>query len=401
MQQRVSFIGRDGQTIAGVIHTPDSSETLAYALFAHCFTCTKNINSAVTIASALAEEGIATLRFDFTGLGSSGGDFSDTSFTTNVQDLIDAAHFLEEAFEAPQILVGHSLGGTAILSAAHFIDSAKAVATIGSPASPEHVLHHLQHEIETIEEEGQADVTLVGRTFTFKKSFIEDIQAQHLDIHNLRKALMIMHSPIDDTVSVEQATKIYQQALHPKSFISLDNADHLLSKAEDSRYAGKVLASWARRYIDVPASQQVQENDDSVIASANTHQGFLNYINASGHKMIADEPKNYGGSNLGPTPYDFLAAALGSCTSMTLNMYARHKKLAVRNVTTRVTHDKVHAKDCEDCQTQNGFIHILKREITIDGDLTEEQRKRMLAIADKCPVHKTLEGEIKVDSRLL
>jgi uncharacterized OsmC-like protein/alpha/beta superfamily hydrolase len=398
MQQRISFQSRRGHRLAGIIHIPDTREVAAYALFAHCFTCTKNINSATNIADALSQQGIATLRFDFTGLGASKGDFADSSFTTNIEDLIDAAGFLQENYQAPQLIVGHSLGGTAILAAAKDIPSAKAVATIGSPASPEHMLHLLESNLQAIEQQGSAEVDLAGRAFTFKQEFVDDIRQHSIDLKKLGKALMVMHSPIDDTVSIDQAGSIFSQAMHPKSFVTLDKADHLLANAEDSQYAGKLLASWAMRYIETIENKNLAS--EGVISNAKTAQGFLCNINANGHHLVADEPLSVGGTNLGPSPYDYLATALGTCTAMTLNMYARHKKLDVSDVSVTVEHNRIHADDCVDCEKQAGQIDVFTRKISIEGNLDEAQSQRMLQIADRCPVHKTLENEIKIETAL-
>lgn len=398
MQQRVNFNNRDGHKLVGILHFPDTREVIAYALFAHCFTCTKNINSANHISDTLASAGIATLRFDFTGLGASQGNFSDSSFTTNINDLVDAAGFLEQDYEAPQLLVGHSLGGTAILAASKQLPSAKAVCCIGSPADPEHILQLLQSELETINKDGQAEVDLAGRQFTFKKDFVDDVQQHKTDYRTLGKALLVMHSPVDATVSIDEAGKIFAAAIHPKSFVTLDDADHLLSNAADAIYAGQVLAGWAQRYIDPIETIQVQEG---VTVSAKTANGFVCKINANGHQQIADEPISAGGTNLGPTPYDYLGAALGSCTAMTLNMYARHKKLDVSNVRVAIEHSRIHAEDCVDCEKQKGQIDVFTRQIEIEGNLDQAQSQRMLEIADRCPVHKTLENEIKIETLLV
>lgn len=407
MQKKVTFETRQGFELAGVLHVPDNRTIQAYVLFAHCFTCTKNINSAVNIANALAEEGMATLRFDFTGLGASKGDFADTSFSTNVSDLVDAAEFLKKDYQAPQIIVGHSLGGTAILAAAKDIPSAKAVATIASPASPEHVLHQLEPELETLQQKGKATIKLAGRPFTFKQDFVDDVYNHKIDLAGLRKALMVMHSPVDDTVSISQAETIYTSAKHPKSFITLDDADHLMSQQKDSMYAGHVLATWARRYIDVAEDKTEQTNsDDKVTVTAQTSEGFLNRIRVNGHQLIADEPESVGGKNLGPTPYDFLSTALGTCTAMTLNMYARRKKLDVSKVIVNVSHDKVHAEDCETCSKdgktddKSAKIDKFHRSIIIEADISDQQRQRMLEIADLCPVHKTLHSESIIETEL-
>ncbi len=397
MQQRVNFKNRDGHQLVGILHSPDTEEIIAYALFAHCFTCTKNINSATHISNTLAQNGIATLRFDFTGLGASQGDFADSSFTTNINDLLDAAQFLANEHHAPQLLVGHSLGGTAILAAAKHIPSAQAVVSIGSPAAPEHILHLIEADLETIESEGEAEVDLAGRAFTFKRDFVNDVREHDIDYKTLGKALLVMHSPIDATVSVKEAGTIFSHAMHPKSFISLDKADHLLAKSEDSMYAANVLSAWAKRYID-PLPNKQPTAGHGVTVSGKTAQGFLCTVNASGHHFIADEPIAVGGTNLGPSPYDYLATALGTCTAMTLNMYARHKKIDLSNVTVAVAHNRVHADDCLDCDKQQGQIDVFTRHISLEGKLTENQSNRMLQIADRCPVHKTLENEIKIET---
>lgn len=399
MQTRITFRNRDSIELAAALHEPNLGGVKAYAVFAHCFTCTKSINSAVAISEVLAQRGIATLRFDFTGLGGSKGDFSDSNFSTNINDLVDAANFLERDFQAPQLLVGHSLGGTAMLAASKQIQSAKALASIGSPSNPEHILHLLSEHLQTLQEDGSAAVDLAGRNFTFKQSFVDDVKDQQVDYRGLRKALMVMHSPQDDTVSIGEAGKIFSQALHPKSFVSLDGADHLLSNKRDSQYAAEVLASWALRYLDLDL--EVADAEQGVLAKAKTDQGFVCDINANGHQLLADEPKHLGGKNLGPSPYDFLGSALASCTAMTLNMYARHKKIDLSEVSVKVEHHRIHAADCVDCENTDGKVDVFNRAITLDGNLNEQQRQRMLQIADRCPVHKTLESEIKIASALV
>ncbi len=402
MRENITFVNRSDEKISGVMHVSETQPVLAYAIFAHCFTCSKNINAAVHIAEELATQGIATLRFDFTGLGSSSGDFTETNFSSNVQDIVDAAEFLKSEYRSPELLVGHSLGGTAMLAAATHIESAKAVATLGSPATPEHVLHHFHAQMHEIENHGEAEVDLAGRTFTFNKSFVDDAKAYEINLEHLNKALLVMHSPIDSTVSVDEAATIYQKARHPKSFISLENADHLLSKNSDSVYASKVLAAWAVRYISAVEinKNKLVTQDEKVVASADTNKGFYNQINANGHNLTGDEPLSFGGTNYGPSPYDYLSTALGTCTTMTLNMYARHKKLPVANVTVTVQHNKQHAEDCVECENNQQKVDVFTRKIKISGELTEEQRQRMLQIADRCPVHQTIHNNVEVKSIL-
>jgi putative redox protein len=404
MQKPVHFSNADGIQLAGVLHLPDAGPVRACAVFAHCFTCTKNIKAAARIAGALAGEGMAVLRFDFTGLGQSEGEFAETHFSSNVQDLVDAAAYLAEEYHSPEILVGHSLGGTAVLAAAHQIDSVRAVATIGSPADADHVLHLLEEDLDTIAERGEARVSLAGRPFHIRSDFVEDVRSQAVrdGIGKLRRALLIMHSPVDEVVPVEEAARIYSSALHPKSFVTLDDADHLLSRDQDAVYAGRVLAAWAARYLP---HEPVQPPEAPFVRGATTVAArrddiFLSAVNAAGHRLLADEPERYGGEDRGPSPYDYLAAALGSCTAMTLNMYARRKQLPLDQVEVTVRHDRVHAKDCEDCESEDGQVDLLNREIAFHGPLSDEQRERMLEIADRCPVHRTLENEIRIRTAL-
>ncbi len=397
MQKRIRFENRAGISLSAVLHTPDIIQTKAYALYAHCFTCTKSIKAAVTIATILERQGIATLRIDFTGLGGSKGDFADSNFSTDVADLIDAANYLANNHHAPQLLIGHSLGGTAILAAASDISSAKAVVSIGSPAKPSHILHLLEEHLNTLRVQGQAEVKLAGRPFSFKQSFVDDVSSNEVDYRNLRKALMVMHAPLDDTVSVDEAGKIFAAAMHPKSFVSLDGADHLLNNTQDAEYAANVIANWADRYIEPLAI--ADDVDQGVTVTGNTQQGFLCKVEANGHRFAADEPLSFGGTNLGPSPYDYLAAALGTCTVMTLNMYARHKKIKLESASVNVQHQRVHVKDCEECESQTKKVDQLTRVIHLKGELSEAQQKRMLEIADRCPVHKTLENDIQVVSQ--
>ena len=398
----VTFPNTRGETLAGILNMP-ASTPLAYALFAHCFTCSKDIKAAANIARALNEEGIAVLRFDFTGLGDSEGAFADTNFSSNVADLLAAVDYLERQHEAPTLLVGHSLGGTAILQAAPQVPSAVAVATIGSPFDPAHVLHLFAGAEDTLQERGEAEVNLGGRPFVMKRQFVEDLGNQSLQetVGSLRKALLVMHAPLDNIVEIDNASELFRAAKHPKSFVSLDNADHLLSRAADSRYVGHVLAAWASRYLPTTEAEEPLSATNNAVVARTLSNDFRTDITAGRHALVADEPLSVGGSNLGPTPYDLLSAALAACTSMTLQMYARQKKLPLESATVSVVHDKVHAEDCEDCESGSGKIDEFRRSIALVGELSQEQRARMLEIADRCPVHRTLHGEIKVRSVLL
>ena len=398
----VNFSNQAGSTLAGQLHMPDG-EITAVAIFAHCFTCTANVKAAVNIARALTEQGIGVLRFDFTGLGKSEGEFSETNFSSNVDDLIAAAEWLKAHHRAPEILVGHSLGGTAVLAAAPRIAGCRAVVTIGSPASADHVLELLGESRAEIASAGEATVQLEGRPFKIKAQFLEDVTEQRLPgaLRDLRKALLVMHAPLDEVVSIDNASEIFASAKHPKSFISMDGADHLLSRPEDARYAGRVLAAWASHYVSDPVRLTTTAGQPDRGAMAQTgSQGFRTAVVAAGHPLVVDEPLEMGGGNAGPSPYDLLSAALASCTSMTLQMYARHKKLPLDNATVRVEHNKIHATDCEDCEKSEARVDHFERVIKLDGELSDSVRQRMLEIANRCPVHRTLEGEIKIVTRL-
>lgn len=396
--KQLEFTGHDQSTLAARLDLP-TGKPLAYALFAHCFTCSKDSAAARKIAQRLASLGIAVLRFDFTGLGHSAGDFSDTTFSSNVKDLVLAAQYMEAKFQAPQVLIGHSLGGAAILAAAKHIPQAKAVITMGSPIEPAHVSHLFSQQLDTIESHGSTEVTLGKNTFTIKKEFLDDIAATSIkdDIGTLKKALLVLHAPLDNTVGIENASQIFQQAKHPKSFITLDDADHLLSNSKDASYAAEMIASWVQRYIDVDILPTPINAPEGVVRVQENDAGsFTQNISADGHPITADEPVNYGGDYLGPTPYQLVSAGLGACTSMTIRMYANRKNIPLEKVEVDITHDKIYAKDCESCEQGSGKIDQFKRRITLLGDINEEDQQRLLSIADRCPVHRTLESEVEI-----
>lgn len=400
---KVQFENDAGRQLSGTLDLPKTPVT-DYALFAHCFTCTHNLKPATNISRALTEAGIAVLRFDFTGLGRSEGEFADTNFSSNVADLLAAVRFLEAEHEAPTILLGHSLGGTAVLQAAASVPSAVAVATIGSPADPAHVEHLFGDARDELDANGRADVDIGGRPFTVKKQFLDDLERHDLyaSVGKLRKALLIMHAPLDDIVEIENAAALYEAARHPKSFASLDKADHLLSNNADSLYAGRLLAAWASRYLperDI-RDDSLSAEHGSVVART-WGDGFYTEVAAGDHSLVADEPASVGGSNRGPSPYELLSAALATCTTMTLKMYAGFKEVDLDAVTVKVVHKKMHAEACADCDSEDGKIDEFRRELTIEGNLDETQRQRLLEIADRCPVHQTLHGEVKVRTSLV
>jgi uncharacterized OsmC-like protein/fermentation-respiration switch protein FrsA (DUF1100 family) len=402
--QKITFAGADGSQLSARLSLPPDEEVVACALFAHCFTCSKDLKPVVNISRALTQERIAVLRFDFTGLGESEGDFADTTFSTNIEDLVAAAAYMGSEFEAPAILVGHSLGGAAVLQAAAHIESVRAVATIGAPFDPAHVKHLFEGSLEEIEERGEADVMLAGRRFTVGRQFVQDLDGHRMEqtIAGLGRPLLIFHSPVDQTVGIDNAALIYKAARHPKSFVSLDDADHLLLDPRDSLYVGSVLAAWAHRYIQMPPEPETREalRQDNRVAVRTAAGAFRTEILARGHSLIADEPAAVGGENLGPTPYDLLAAALGACTTMTLRMYADRKKWPLEEAVVRLEHSRIHAEDEEQIEDGDARLDRLDRELTLVGPLDDEQRARLLEIADRCPVHRTLDAGVRIATEL-
>jgi putative redox protein len=402
----VSFPGSAGDDLAARLDLPDG-EPVAFALFAHCFSCSKDIAAASRISRGLVAQGFGVLRFDFTGLGASGGEFANTNFSSNVEDLRRAAAMLRARYRAPALLVGHSLGGAAVLAAAPSIPEVKAVATIGAPFDPGHIAHLFPpHTLAELERVGEADVELAGRTFRVRRQLLDDANAQNLTrtLARLGRALLVLHSPTDEIVDVDNARQIFEAARHPKSFVSLDGADHLLTRAEDADYVATVLAGWAGRYLSDRATAATGEREatpgEGTVTITDSGPGTLSQaIRAGRHRLVADEPLGIG-DDLGPTPYDLLLAALGTCTSMTLRMYADRHDWPLEQVTVRLEHDRVHATDCRDPEAHPCVIDHIDRTIRLDGRLTAEQQARLLALAERCPVHRTLTGEVRVATRL-
>src|SRR5579859_477402 len=395
--ERFQFPGSGGQ-LAATLDTPDGP-IRAYALFAHCFTCGKDVLAAKRIAVALAAKNIAVLRFDFTGLGSSEGDFANSTFSSNVADLVRAADHLRKVYKAPALLIGHSLGGAAILAAAGQIPEATAVVTIGSQSDPTHVTGQFADSIEKIRKEGQAEVSLAGRPFTIKREFLDDVAEHSLMEHitKLHKALLVMHAPTDDTVGIDNATRIFVTARHPKSFVSLSGADHLLSDRRDAAYVADVISAWASRYLDArTADDKASEAPREVVVRETRNGKFQQMVSVGPHQLLADEPAAAGGDDTGLAPYDLLLAGLGACTSMTMRLYAERKALPLERTTVTLRHNKIHAEDCAECETKAGMLDQIERVITMEGALDAEQRKRLLEIADKCPVHRTLTSEVRI-----
>lgn len=402
---RIAFEGSLGHELAARLDAP-AGAARGYALLAHCFTCSKDAIAARLIAGKLASLGIGVLRFDFTGLGSSEGEFENTNFSSNAEDLVRGADYLREHFAAPALLIGHSLGGAAVLAAASRVPEAKAVVTISAPSDVAHVLQHFHASLDEIERHGKAEVTLAGRTFTIAKQFVDDAKGQALQnqIASLRRALLVMHAPTDQIVGIEHATAIFGAAKHPKSFVSLDNADHLLLNRRDAAYVAEVIAAWASRYLPAEDERSDAASDDIVVAETGAGK-FQNTVSVGAHRLLADEPVSVGGLDSGPSPYDYLAIALGACTSMTLRVYAEYKHLSLGRLTVRVNHGKVPVEHCADCgnavEGRMGKIDRFERLISVDGNIDADVRERLIEIANKCPVHRTLEAGAAVVTKIV
>jgi uncharacterized OsmC-like protein/alpha-beta hydrolase superfamily lysophospholipase len=396
--ERFDFPNAQGHKLAALLDLA-AGEPRAYALFAHCFTCGKDVHAAKRIAEGLTALGIAVLRFDFTGLGSSEGEFANTTFSSNVADLVAAANELRRTREAPKLLIGHSLGGTAVLAAAAQVPEARAVVTIAAPSDPVHVTGLFKDQLGEIAANGAVDVALAGRQFRISKTFVEDL-AEHMlldHIAALHKALLVLHSPTDEIVGIDNASRIFLAAKHPKSFVSLAGADHLLGRRSDAAYVAKVIHTWAQRYLDLPDEVPPLADDAGQVVVRETANGrFQQEITVGRHRFLADEPVAVGGQDSGPGPYDLLLAALGACTAMTLRLYAERKSLPLEQVIVRLSQSKIHATDCENCETREGMIDRIVRVITLHGDLDADQRGRLTEIADKCPVHRTLTSEVDI-----
>jgi putative redox protein len=397
--ERLNFKNKGGFELSARLYLPLDEPPRFYAIFAHCFTCSKNFKAVGNISNTLSQLGIAVLSFDFTGLGSSEGDFEETGFSSNVDDLLAAADFLEKNYKAPKLLVGHSLGGSAVIYAAAQLDYVEAVVTIGSPANPKHVKKLFESDIETIKKEGSAKVNIGGRSFRIKKDFVEDLESKNLPdlISGMRKAFLFLHSPQDKIVDISNAAELYQNAHHPKSFVSLDGADHLLSDEIESKYAGELISTWSKKYLPV----EIKENDikGHQVKVRLFGESYTSEIKTPFHHLLADEPKDVGGANLGPTPYDLLMASLGACTVMTLKMYTQRKGWDLKEINVYLDHEKVHKVDSEDFEKKGSKVSRFTRNLEIKGDLDDEKKEKLLEIANKCPVHRTLHEDIIIETK--
>lgn len=397
--QKLSFTNQRGFELSADLYLPIESQPKFYAIFAHCFTCSKNFSAVTKISRALSNEGIGILSFDFTGLGRSEGDLVDSSFSSNVTDLLDAAKYLEKHYQAPQMLIGHSLGGAAVLYAAAELQTIQALVTIGAPSYPAHVKHLFKGGLEELETQGSAEVSIGGRPFRIDKQFVDDLEQKPLAtfLKKLKKSLLILHSPQDEIVDISNAAEIYGAAFHPKSFISLDGASHLINNEDDSKYIGEVIASWSGRYVEVAKIEgPIHDLEGHQVQVRLSGSGFTTEVKTPFHHLTADEPLEVGGSNLGPTPYDLLMASLGTCTAMTLRMYADRKKWPLKEAEVFLNFASTHKTDSENPNDSKSKVGQFTRLIRLEGDLDKDQQKRLMEIADRCPVHRTLHEEIIV-----
>lgn len=402
-KEKISFKNNKGENLKAILYTPATRSAHSYAIFAHCFTCNKNFKNIKYISQSLTDKGFGVFSFDFTGLGESEGEFSDTDFSHNIQDLLAAVEYLKENYTSPSLLVGHSLGGTACIYASLEVKSCKAVVSIGSPHDPEHVKRLLKKNIDEINENREAHVNIGGRSFKIKKSFLTDIekQSEKNALSNLTASLLILHSLQDKIVGIANAEKLYKAAKHPKSFISLDGANHLLTNENDSKYVGEVIASWSSRYLDTADETKDLKTKHQVMANLEKGDDFTTEMKAGIHYFKADEPEDFGGKNLGPSPYELVSSGLAACTAMTLQMYAKRKNWNLNGVEIHINYQKVHAEDAENCDDKKSKkIDTFSREIVLKGNLDEKQQQKLLEIANKCPVHKTLSSDINIETKL-
>jgi len=401
---KLKIKNRKGLTLNANLELPANQKPSYYAIFAHCFTCSSSLSAVRNVSRALTQNGFAVLRFDFTGLGRSEGEFSESHFSANVDDLLDVHQYITENYQAPSLLVGHSLGGAAVLVAASKLETIRAVATIGAPSTVNHVKHLFSHQVEESEEKGDIEVNIGGRPFVINQDFIEAFDKTDLPaiVKDLRKPLLIMHAPFDKIVGIENAEQLYKKAHHPKSFITLDNADHLLTKEEDSQYVGHMIGTWAMRYFPKVKNVILDTEGEQLVGYLNSvEDNFTTSIQTANHTLIADEPASVGGNDFGPSPYEYLNAALAACTVMTLKMYAERKKWDLKEVFVYLTHSRKHSEDMKDKTDKPKYLDHISKKLKFVGDLTSEQKDRLKSISSRCPVHKTLASEVIFETEIL
>ncbi|GAB3646970.1 bifunctional alpha/beta hydrolase/OsmC family protein [Echinicola sediminis] len=395
---------KKGQALQAHLELPANQKPKHYAIFAHCFTCNSDLTAVRTISRALTTYGFGVVRFDFTGLGGSEGQFSESSFSANVSDLLAVNEFLKENYREAELLVGHSLGGAAVLVAASKLPAVSAITTIAAPASLGHVKHLISKQADNIPEEGEVQVTIGGRPFLINKDFIDDLDQTALSsiVKSLRKPLLIMHAPGDKTVGIENAEELYHQAFHPKSFITLDGADHLLTQRKDSDYVGRMIGAWSQRYFEEEDNSMLDRKGEQLVAHLDVENDeFTTRIQTSKHTFLSDEPTDVGGDGFGPSPYDFLSAALASCTVMTIKLYAERKGWDLKEVYAYITYSKKHSDDLKVDVEQPGNLDFLSKKLKFVGNLDKKQQEKLKEIASKCPVHRTLQTQTVIETELI
>lgn len=406
----LKIVNKAGEKLAAHLVIPADEQINNIAIFAHCFTCSSSLFVVKNISNELIEKGISVLNFDFTGLGHSEGDFSETNFSNNISDLEDVNSFLTETYIAPTILIGHSLGGAAAIIAASQLENIKAVVSIAAPSYVKHITRHFQNFDEIIKEKGHAMLSIGGRPFTIRKQFIDDLEKHNLEevVKGLRKPIMIMHSPQDNIVDIENAGRLYNNAFHPKSFISLDGADHLVRNKKDAAYIANVIASWVERYVPIAANGTNEAimlknvDGEQVLVYHETSVPYTNHIYTKTQHILGDEPIDFGGNDLGLSPYELLIAAIGSCTTLTLKLYAKRKEWDLREVYVYLSYAKKHAEEIENREPEAmGKLDFIRKKLKLVGNLSEEQIIKLKEIASKCPVHKTVAGKVYFETELV
>lgn len=379
-----TFQNEEGRPLSGLLESPEGTPR-GWAIFAHCFTCGKDSRAAVHISRALSRAGIGVLRFDFAGTGIGSAHGEAVSFASDVTDLKSAANAMTAAGMTPSLLIGHSLGGTAALVAAADLPDIVAVATIGAPAELQHILKVFNaSDLDTVRRDGEASVEIAGRPFLIRRSFIDAVAEVDVEkaVAALRRPLLVLHSPIDQVVGIEHASRIFVAARHPKSFVSLDMADHLIADAANANFVSAMVATWANRYLSPLVADLPQvEAADGVEAIETLAGKFQLRVRSGKHTIFSDEPASVGGLGSGLSPYELVSAGLAACTVMTMRLYANRKGFPLERASTRVEHKKV-----ADMVPPDRFT----RTIVLEGPLDEEQRARILEIADRCPVDLTL-----------
>ncbi len=401
---KLKIVNRKGLTLNAHLELPANQKPNYYAIFAHCFTCSSSLSAVRNVSRALTQDGFAVVRFDFTGLGRSEGEFADSHFSANVEDLLDVHAYMAEYYDAPSLLVGHSLGGAAVLVAASKIEAVKAVATVGAPATVSHVTHLFSHQVQDIKEKGNVKVNIGGRPFIINEDFIAEFDKTDLPaiVKNLRKPLLIMHSPFDKIVGVENAERLYHNAHHPKSFVTLDDADHLLTEEKDSQYVGDVIGTWAKRYFPKAENVMLSTEGEQLVGHLNIlEDNFTTSIQTKNHSFIADEPASIGGSDFGPSPYEYLNAALAACTVMTLKLYAERKQWDLQEVYVYVSHSRKHSDDLQVEVEKPKYLDHISKKLKFVGNLDATQIERLKEIASRCPVHKTIASEVIFETEVI